>query len=66
MRKMDSSYSNPTPKDTRCDRCNQWKKRIFYDWKSGVTGEFLGVICDMCMFKEKFGSKNWNKEYKNK
>jgi hypothetical protein len=49
----------------KCDCCGSHKTRApFYDWKSFLDKEHIGVICQKCAIKEAFGGKyKTNKKY---
>ena len=42
----------------RCQCCNDYKMNAaFYEWHSGITFRFIGLICRKCAVRELFGSK---------
>ncbi len=48
----------------KCICCAKLKSSIFYTWTSMVTRNALGIVCEPCMIKERFGRKyKSNKAY---
>ena len=62
-------YRNPFWKceerqQNKCVCCNTLKRSIFYTWTSMVTKNTLGIVCEKCMIRERFGRKyKTNKAY---
>ena len=62
-------YRNPFWKcegkqQNKCVCCNTLKSSIFYTWTSMVTKNALGIVCEKCMIRERFGRKyKTNKAY---
>ena len=48
----------------KCICCSTLKSTIFYTWTSLVTKNALGIVCEKCMIRERFGRKyKTNKAY---
>ena len=48
-----------------CDACKKHKmSHRFFHWKSILTNDYLGLICNQCAYREGFGSNyKRNKKY---
>lgn len=52
-------------KSQKCRACHEHRFTNFYEWKSIITKEFHGYICEKCAIREMFGTKGKaNKRYK--